>query len=321
MSEAFTRKKVESLTLGEKIKKLRSQYRMSLADVSKSTKIQVKYLEYLENGEYQKLPAEVYVRGFLKGYARHLGLEEDVFLKLYDKEKNIQENLGKDFSFDPKPRTPLQPIYILTSRTIVLSLIGLIVFGTFAYLVSEFRSFVAEPTLEVFTPLPGAVIESSSVIVRGKTDRGTEVNINGQAVFVGGDGFFEENLVLQPGANEATVTAKNRFDNEKKLIVPFEGRFISEVNNLGQSPGKFSLILTVRSGVATVSIESDGTIVYSGELRSGESQTVEAVQEVLITSNRGSETLVSLRGGDPEPLSSESGAVSQVRYSGAGRQN
>lgn len=321
MAEAFTRKKVESLTLGEKIKKLRGQYRMSLVDVSKSTKIQVKYLEYLENGEYQKLPAEVYVRGFLKAYARHLGLEEEAFLKLYDKEKNIQENLGKDFSSDSRPRTPLQPIFVLTSRTLVLGLIGFIVFGTFAYLVSEFRSFVAEPTLEVFTPLSGVVVESSSVVVRGKSDRGAQVSINDQAVFVGSDGFFEENLVLQPGVNEVTVLAKNRFDNEKSVIIQFEARFASDTRTVDQARERFSILLTVRSGTATVSIESDGTIVYSGELRAGESREVESSNEVVIASSRGSDTLVSFRGGNPEPLASENGAVSAVRYSSAGRQN
>lgn len=317
MPEAFTRKKVESLTLGEKIKKLRSQYRMSLADIAKATKIQVKYLEYLENGEYQKLPAEVYVRGFLKGYARHLGLEEEAFLRLYDKEKNIQANLGKDFSFDPRPRAPLQSVYILTSRTIVLVLIGLIVFGTFAYLVSEFRSFVAEPTLEILSPTPG-VVESSSVFVRGKTDPGTLVNMNGQAVFVGADGFFEENLLLQPGANDITVTAKNRFDNEKQLHLRLEGRFAGDMPEGVKPQEKFLLVLTVRSGVATVSIEADGTIVYSGELQAGVEQSVEATEAVTISSSRGNDTLVSFRGGDPEALS-EASLATTVRYTSLGK--
>jgi cytoskeletal protein RodZ len=32
---------------------------LGLADISKSTKIQAKYLEYLEEGQYSKLPADV----------------------------------------------------------------------------------------------------------------------------------------------------------------------------------------------------------------------------------------------------------------------
>jgi len=35
-NDGFTRKKVESLTLGEKLKKLRGDFRMSLSEISKS---------------------------------------------------------------------------------------------------------------------------------------------------------------------------------------------------------------------------------------------------------------------------------------------
>ena len=92
----FTRKKVESLTLGEKLRKLRTDFRMSLQDVSKATRIQVKYLESLENGAYEQLPADVYVRGFLRSYARYLNVDERAMIKLYDRERNIKVNLGQE---------------------------------------------------------------------------------------------------------------------------------------------------------------------------------------------------------------------------------
>jgi len=55
----------------------------------------VKYLEYLENGQYEKLPAEVYVRGFLRSYARYLNIDEQALVKLYERERNIQANLSQ----------------------------------------------------------------------------------------------------------------------------------------------------------------------------------------------------------------------------------
>ena len=45
----FTTKKIDSLTLGERMKKIRDERRLSLAEISKSTKIQIKYLEYIED--------------------------------------------------------------------------------------------------------------------------------------------------------------------------------------------------------------------------------------------------------------------------------
>ena len=85
----FIKKSVGTLTLGEKLKKLRSERRMSLSEASRFTRIQIKYLEYLEDGLYDKLPANVYVKGFLKSYAECLGVDENNLLRMYDKESEI----------------------------------------------------------------------------------------------------------------------------------------------------------------------------------------------------------------------------------------
>ena len=91
MTETFTRKKVESLTLGEKLARLRTDMRLSLSEVSKAIKVQVKYLEFLERGQYDRLPADVYVRGYLRSYARYLNLDEKAMLRLYEQERNINQ--------------------------------------------------------------------------------------------------------------------------------------------------------------------------------------------------------------------------------------
>ena len=91
----FIKKSIGTLTLGEKLKKLRSERRISLSEVSKHTRIQVKYLEYLEEGQYEKLPVDVYVRGFLKNYADFLAIDANVLIRLYEKEREIKKNLEK----------------------------------------------------------------------------------------------------------------------------------------------------------------------------------------------------------------------------------
>ncbi|MBW2732331.1 MAG: helix-turn-helix domain-containing protein [Deltaproteobacteria bacterium] len=47
-----------------------------LAEVAEATKIPKRTLELLEAGEWEDLPAEVFVRGFVRSYAQHLGLPE-----------------------------------------------------------------------------------------------------------------------------------------------------------------------------------------------------------------------------------------------------
>src|SRR3990167_6830657 len=183
MKDGFTRKKVESLTLGEKLKKLRGDFRMSLAEISKVTKIQVKYLEYLENGQYDKLPADVYVRGFLRSYARYLNIDEGALIKLYERERHIQANLShvpskKTFAMRNLDISSL----VITPRSLVMVLIILLVGGAFVYLYREFQAFAGAPRLVILSPQNGAVVESSDIVVTGKTDKGARVSINNQPV-------------------------------------------------------------------------------------------------------------------------------------------
>jgi hypothetical protein len=56
---------------------------MSLDDVAKVTKIQPRILERLEAGKLDGLPAEVFVRGFVRSFARCVGLDEGEALRRY----------------------------------------------------------------------------------------------------------------------------------------------------------------------------------------------------------------------------------------------
>lgn len=231
MNEGFTRKKVESLTLGEKLKKLRSDFRMSLSEISKVTKIQVKYLEYLENGEYGKLPADVYVRGFLRSYARYLNIDEQALVKLYERERNIQANLSQS---TPKKTFAMKNLNIsslvITPRSLVIVLIALLVGGAFFYLFREFQAFAGAPRLIILNPQSGTAVETSEIVVTGKTDKGARVSINNQPVFVGSEGEFSDKLILQSGLNTITIVSVNRFDKEKSETLSIEARYTPQAS-------------------------------------------------------------------------------------------
>ncbi len=56
---------------------------MSIEDVAKVTKIQARILERLEAGRFEGLPADVFVRGFVRSFARCVGLDEAEALTRY----------------------------------------------------------------------------------------------------------------------------------------------------------------------------------------------------------------------------------------------
>ncbi len=70
-------------TLGETLRKQRKARGISLVEVAEHTKIGKRYLEALENGEFNQLPGETYIRGFLRAYAKYLELDDELLSRQY----------------------------------------------------------------------------------------------------------------------------------------------------------------------------------------------------------------------------------------------
>lgn len=69
--------------LGELLKEARQQKGLSLEQVEEATRIRRKYLQALEEENFGVLPAEVYVKGFLRNYAQYLDLDVEEVMALY----------------------------------------------------------------------------------------------------------------------------------------------------------------------------------------------------------------------------------------------
>ena len=61
--------------IGQSLREAREAKGLTLDDVEQEIRIRSNYLEALENEDYDRLPGEVYVRGFLRNYARFLGVD------------------------------------------------------------------------------------------------------------------------------------------------------------------------------------------------------------------------------------------------------
>lgn len=61
--------------LGLLLKTRREELGLSIDDVVQETKIRSKYLLAIETGEFQVIPGEVYLRGFIRSYAKFLNLD------------------------------------------------------------------------------------------------------------------------------------------------------------------------------------------------------------------------------------------------------
>ncbi len=69
--------------IGTTLREARVRRKLTLQQVEEDTKIRVKYLQAMENEDFDVMPGSTYVKGFLRTYATYLGLDARIVLDEY----------------------------------------------------------------------------------------------------------------------------------------------------------------------------------------------------------------------------------------------
>lgn len=88
--------------LGHILREARETKGLTLQEVQDETRINVRYLEALEDGDYERLPTPVHTRGFLRNYARFLGLDPQPLLDRYNYGPGKRQRPSESFK-QPEP--------------------------------------------------------------------------------------------------------------------------------------------------------------------------------------------------------------------------
>jgi cytoskeletal protein RodZ len=72
-----------SQTLGEKLRQAREAKGVSISEVAEQTRISPLYIESIENNNYKPLPGGIFNKGFVKSYAKFVGVDEHEALSDY----------------------------------------------------------------------------------------------------------------------------------------------------------------------------------------------------------------------------------------------
>ena len=64
-------------TIGEYLKRVRETCGYSLEDIAEITKINLRYLEAIEQDDFAKIPGETFCHGFIRSYAKCIGISEE----------------------------------------------------------------------------------------------------------------------------------------------------------------------------------------------------------------------------------------------------
>lgn len=193
------------MSLGENLKKIREEVGFSLEDLAEKTKIQRKYLEYLENEEFDKLPMPVYIQGFIQKWCKACDVAYDKLLLQFYRENKQFANHSQQNNFLPV----LSSSFIIDIKHIVSLLLIIFFILIFGYFYQNQKMLQKSPRIEILQPLEfSSVLEEEQILIIGEIENITNLFINGQEVFVNSQGIFEYTYTLNSGLNTILVSGK-----------------------------------------------------------------------------------------------------------------
>lgn len=133
-----------SLTLGEKLRQARESRGITISEVAEQTRISALYLESIENNDYRGLPGGIFNKGFVKSYAKYVGVDEQEALQDYAKIVSAQSSES-----DEEGKT-YRPEVLTDDRTtgsmLPTLIIAAIILGLFAWGVISLVGYLNTPS-------------------------------------------------------------------------------------------------------------------------------------------------------------------------------
>ena len=97
----------ESLSFGRYLQAIRREKNISLEQVAEQTRIGLGNLMLLEQEDHDQLPAEVYVKGFLRSYAAAIGADGDEAVRRYESRLDVVQRIAESEASVAKSGTSL----------------------------------------------------------------------------------------------------------------------------------------------------------------------------------------------------------------------
>jgi cytoskeleton protein RodZ len=93
----------DSLSFGRYLQAIRLEKKISLEQVAKQTRIGLGNLILVEQEDHEQLPAEVFVKGFLRSYAAAIGADGDEAVRRYESRLDVVQKIAESEASIEKP--------------------------------------------------------------------------------------------------------------------------------------------------------------------------------------------------------------------------
>lgn len=198
-------------TSGNFLAEKRTSKKISIAKAARDLKIKKEHLQAIEEGNWQILPEPTFVKGFIKSYAKYLGLDSAHTLALYRREFDEAKYPQKESPIKKDRRFMLTPNKVITT-VFVVCVIAFII-----YLTAQYFSILKSPNLEIASPENDLTTSIPYVVVSGKVESDSTVSIEGEFVAVDSAGNFTKQVELTEGKNTIEIIAAKRLSPKTKI--------------------------------------------------------------------------------------------------------
>lgn len=180
----FYQERMEKLEeLGSRLREFRIQQSITLEEIAQKTRIQVRLLRAIEEGNLDQLPEPVYIQGFIKRFADALGLNGTEFASTFPTNEGIQLIRPSWRHMRAAQLRPLH-LYLLYIFLVIGAVNGLSYFVKRSAIQAIQPLEIREPTYQLPVPDDGQQIEQKQKIGPNKATNVTQHSQDGKPVQV-----------------------------------------------------------------------------------------------------------------------------------------
>lgn len=123
--------------VGRKLREARTRRKLTVQEVEAATKIRARYLQAIENDDWDQLPGDTYARAFIRTYGALLGLDGDRLAEDQRRQRGAARPGERLPRVDPRPRRvtrrrrsrPRIPSGLIAALVTALVVVALLIVG------------------------------------------------------------------------------------------------------------------------------------------------------------------------------------------------
>lgn len=180
---------------------------LDASKLSDLTDVPQRFITSLVGGDFESLPSEPYIRGYLFKIASVLGTDPNLLWRSFRRSAEIRSSGAADIL--PINRFSLKKI---SGKKIW---IALVVVALLIFLGFRLNSILGKPILDVSLP---ETTTDQTVKVAGEVTPGDTLTLNNEIVYPNEKGEFAKDIQLEPGLNILEFKVKRYLGREIRVV-------------------------------------------------------------------------------------------------------